>query len=235
MSLWIKRSLGFLLLFFGVLIGIIFVFFNEKVPEGHSPEKADEIANKMLEALNNDAYKETRYLEWSYRGGRNNYIWDKKTGKVEMSWGDYSGEIDLVNPSNSSIKEGEEQISGEEKEELVKEAITNFNNDSFWLVAPFKIFDKGTKRAVVDLDDKKTGLRVTYTRGGDTPGDTYLWELNEQYIPEKFSMWVQILPLKGVGASWEGWQQTESGALLPQYHKVGPFKLDLGTVRARKN
>ncbi|QBA64105.1 hypothetical protein [Muriicola soli] len=235
MALWIKRVLGVLLLIFALLTGILFVFFNEDVPDGHSPQKADEIANKMLKSLNNEAYQDSRYLEWSYRGGRNNYIWDKEMGKVEMSWGDYTGEIDLVNPSNSSVKEGEEQILGEEKEKLVKEAISNFNNDSFWLVAPFKIFDKGTKRAVVDLDDEKIGLKVTYTLGGDTPGDTYVWELNEKYLPERFRMWVQILPLKGLGATWEGWDLTESGALLPQYHKVGPLKLDLGTVRARKD
>ncbi|MBT8285863.1 MAG: hypothetical protein HKO75_10855 [Flavobacteriaceae bacterium] len=235
MPRWIKRTLGILFLLLLLLTGIYLAFFNEAVPVGSSPKQADELAMKMLQALNNEAYRDTRYLEWSYRGGSNKYIWDKKNGVVEMSWDEYWGKIDLVNPQNSVVKDQGKAVEGETKRTLVSKAITLFNNDSFWLVAPFKIFDKGTERALVDLEDGRTGLRVTYTSGGDTPGDTYLWELNDDYIPEKFSMWVQILPLKGLEATWEGWQMAESGVLLPQYHKVGPITLDLGTVKGRRD
>jgi hypothetical protein len=85
---------------------------------------------------------------------------------------------------------------------------------------------------LVPQENGSTRLLVTYTTGGDTPGDSYLWELNEKGLPVSFRMWVQIVPLNGFEASWEGWHTTESGALLPQSHKVGPFTLDLGTVRA---
>ncbi len=234
MNRWIKRILGTLIFMVLLLSGIYFLYFNDPVPAGNAPEQADALARDMLDALNAEAYRETRYITWTYRGGRNRYRWDKTMGKVEMSWGDYSGRIDLVYPDRSSVKENGVVLEGERLKEVTEEAISNFNNDSFWLVAPFKVFDKGTKRRLVDLRDGSTGLLVTYTQGGDTPGDSYLWELDNALFPVKFRMWVQILPLKGLSATWEGWQETESGVWLPQYHKVGPLTLDLGEVSASR-
>lgn len=234
MKKWIKRMAGvlaFLVIIFG---GSYFIYFNDPVPAGSSPDQADLLARDMLKALNMEGYRETRYLTWTYRGGRNTYRWDKDMGKVEMSWGNYSGKIDLVSPEESEIKEGGKFLEGERLREVTKEAISNFNNDSFWLVAPFKIFDEGTERRLVKLPDGTNGLLVTYTRGGDTPGDSYLWELNEEKFPVKYRMWVEILPLKGLSATWEGWQETETGVWLPRYHKIGPIKLDLGEVTASR-
>ena len=231
---WIRWFLGITVFLILLLGGIFLAFFNEPVPEGTSPAQADELARKMLNALDHQAYKETRYLEWTYRGGRNSYWWDKATGVVKMTWGSFSGEIDLVSPEKSVIKEEGQVLKGNRLDELTAEAISNFNNDSFWLVAPFKIFDQGTRRRLVETENGRDGILVTYTEGGDTPGDTYLWELNEHYMPVRFRMWVEILPLKGLSATWEGWHRTESGVFLPRYHRVGPVKLDLGEVQARK-
>jgi hypothetical protein len=232
MRKWVKWIIGLVLLGLLLLGGIFLAFFNEPVPTGTSPEQADKIARNMLQALNYEAYQQTRYLEWTYRGGSNTYRWDKAMGEVEMTWGNYSGVINLVSPEKSSIEEGGIPVKETEKQKLIKEAIGNFNNDSFWLVAPFKIFDPGTKRGVVPLENGKKGLLVTYTQGGDTPGDTYVWELDDRSVPVSFRMWVAILPLKGLSATWEGWQKRQSGVLLPQYHKVGPITLDLGAVKA---
>lgn len=234
MKKWIKRLFGILIFVILLLCGIYFLYFNDPVPAGTSPDKADALARDMLEALNVEAYNESRYLTWTYRGGRNQYRWDKTMGKVEMTWGEYSGKIDLVSPEKSTVKKEGRPLEGEQLKKVTEEAIANFNNDSFWLVAPYKVFDKGTKRRLVDMPDGQTGLLVTYTQGGDTPGDSYLWELNDELFPVKFRMWVQILPLKGLSATWEGWQKTESGAWLPQFHKVGPLTLDLGDVSAAR-
>ena len=106
-----------------------------------------------------------------------------------------------------------------------------FNNDSFWLVAPYKIFDEGTERSLVSLEDGSQALLVTYTSGGSTPGDSYLWLLNENEIPYAYKMWVKIIPVGGVEASWDHWTKMESGAYLPKSHKMGPITLSMGDVR----
>ena len=187
---------------------------------------------KMLSAIHFDAYKKTRFLEWSFQGGKNTYLWDKYNRKVVVRWDNIEVQLNLIDADKSSVLENGHPVAGKKRQELQKKALKNFNNDSFWLVAPYKIFDKGTKRGLVQLKEGKLGLLVTYSKGGDTPGDSYLWELNNDGLPIRFRMWVQILPFKGIAASWEGWTEMESGILLPQTHKIGPLTLDMGTIKA---
>ncbi len=228
----LTRIFGIFLLFVLLTVGFIYFFKNEPLPQATPSEEADVLANKMLVALGYEAYKNTRYLEWSYRNGNHQYLWDKTMGVVVVSWDETVVNLNLNSTDQSKVVKDENTIDGDEKIELVRKALRYFNNDSFWLVGPFKVFDEGTTRAIVTTEDGKTRLLVTYTKGGDTPGDSYLWLLDESGIPESFKMWVQILPLKGQEASWEGWHRMETGVLLPQLHSIGPLKLDMGTVKA---
>jgi len=228
----LTRIFGIFLLFVLLTVGFIFFVKNEPLPQATPSEEADILANKMLVALGHEAYRNTRYLEWSYRNGNHQYLWDKTMGLVDVSWDETVVHLNLNSPDQSKVVKDENALDGDEKIELVKKALRYFNNDSFWLVGPFKVFDEGTTRSIVTTEDGKTRLLVTYTKGGDTPGDSYLWLLDDSGIPESFKMWVQILPLKGQEASWEGWHRMETGVLLPQLHRIGPLKLDMGTVKA---
>ena len=112
-------------------------------------------------------------------------------------------------------------------EELIDKGVKYFNNDSFWLVAPYKVFDKGTERRLVTLENNKKALLVTYTSGGSTPGDSYLWHLDKDGKPTNFQMWVDILPIDGLTATWNNWITTDSGAQLPNFHKLGFFGFEI--------
>ncbi|NNJ88462.1 MAG: hypothetical protein HKP53_03600 [Eudoraea sp.] len=228
----LTRIFGIFLLFVLLAVGFIYFFKNEPLPQASPSIEADVLANKMLVALGHEAYKNTRYLEWSFRNGDHHYRWDKTMGYVDVRWDENEVHLNLNNTDKSEAVQEGISMDGDEKTDLVKKALSYFNNDSFWLVGPFKVFDEGTTRAIVTTEDGKKRLLVTYTQGGDTPGDSYLWLLDESGIPESFKMWVQILPLKGQEASWEGWHQQETGVLLPQLHRIGPLKLDMGTVKA---
>jgi hypothetical protein len=110
-----------------------------------------------------------------------------------------------------------------------------FNNDSFWLVAPYKVFDQGTTRQLVALEGGRDALLVTYSSGGTTPGDSYLWILGDDGLPASYKMWVKIIPIGGLEATWANWQRMESGIMLPTSHQVGPLTLEMGEVRAFNN
>jgi len=228
----LTRIFGIFLFFILLAVGFIFFFKNEPLPQAIPSKEADVLANKMLGALGYDAYKNTRYLEWSFRNGDHHYLWDKTMGFVDVSWDETVVNINLTTIDKSKVFQEGKSIDGVEKKDIVKKALNYFYNDSFWLVGPFKVFDEGTSRALVITKEGKERLLVTYTKGGDTPGDSYLWLLDESGIPESFKMWAQILPLKGQEASWEGWHSMETGVLLPQLHRIGPLKLDMGTVKA---
>ena len=109
--------------------------------------------------------------------------------------------------------------------------ISYFNNDSFWLVAPYKVFDKGTQRRLVTLENNKKALLVTYTSGGSTPGDSYLWLLNDSGKPKSFKIWTSILPIDGLEATWTDWTTTESGAQLPSFHKLLIIGLEITDIK----
>ncbi len=215
-----------------LVFGILFFLYDKPLPNGESGPEADALAQRMLEALNAKNYEKAALVEWSFRGGSHNYKWNKQKQIVNVSWSDYSVELDLITPSSSVVLNNEKHVPQDQAQDLIADAKSYFNNDSFWLVAPFKVFDPGTKRFLVNLEDGSEGLLVTYTQGGDTPGDSYLWILERSGIPKSFRLWVKIIPIDGLEVSWEGWKETDSGALLPTLHKFGPIDLSMGNVRA---
>ncbi|MDT0621633.1 hypothetical protein [Croceitalea vernalis] len=216
----------------GLLLLILFGWIkSESLPEGSKSQEADLLANKMLTALNIEAYKNTRFLEWTFRNGANQFVWDKELGICVVKWDTYEVRLNLNNTSQSKVIKNGEAINTNDKQKLIKKALNYFNNDSFWLVAPYKIFDKGTERSIVDLEDGSKGLLITYTTGGDTPGDSYLWLLNENGFPNSYKMWVSVIPIGGLKASWDDWIITESGAFLPKTHEFGPLTMDMGSVK----
>ncbi len=216
------------LLFFG----FVYFKYNEDLPIGNQTEKADILAHKMLIALNADAYKATNTIEWTFRR-KHHYKWDKKNNICEVNWKEYKVDLNLNDPSKSLTYIHNFRIHNEKSVALIKTATDYFNNDSFWLVAPYKVFDKGTTRSIVKHNNKDA-LLVTYTSGGTTPGDSYLWILDENYKPTKFKMWVKILPIGGLEASWSDWKTTQSGAQLPTHHKLLFFGLNMGDVIGSK-
>lgn len=206
-----------------IIVAAIYYFVkNEPLPEGIKGKEADTLALKMLSAMNNDAFKNTEILEWSFRG-KHQYKWRKQEAKVEVSWNEQTVVLDLNDHANSQGKD----------KEAIQKALDYFNNDSFWLVAPYKIFDEGTERSIVKQDGKDA-LLVTYTSGGSTPGDSYLWTLDSNYIPTSYKMWVKIIPIGGVSATWNDLSIMNSGIKLPSKHTLSIFgmELDMGEVKA---
>ena len=220
------RILGGLLLIGAVVLAVFYYKNNESIPTGKKGPKADELATKMLKALNYEAYKNTRFIEWSFRGKRF-YKWDKQENIVEVSWDENKVTLHTKEPGKSIVLINGKEI--EDKETLQK-SIDYFNNDSFWLVAPYKVFDDGIERKLVNYEGKDA-LLVTYTTGGSTPGDSYLWILDENGKPKSYKMWVSIIPTGGTEASWNDWVTTESGAVLPTKHEMAVGILDLGDVK----
>jgi hypothetical protein len=214
------------LLFFG----FIYLKYNQELPTGKTGPEADELAWSMLEALNYSAYESTDYLEWTFRG-KHRYKWYKTDGICEVSWDQLTVILDLKDQKESKVFVAGKEYKGIEKIDYINKAESFFNNDSFWLVAPYKLFDKGVERRLVRGPDNEELLLVTYTSGGNTPGDSYLWHMDESGKPVRFQMWVSILPIKGLGATWEGWTITESGAALPTFHKLLFFGMEMGEVK----
>ena len=200
-----------------LLVGVIFLWSNnETMPTGVEGKEADQLAQKILQSLNFDAYEKTTFLEWNFRG-IHHYKWNKKDHIVTVSWDDTVVELHPDSPSDNKVIKSTEKLDVEKVKALYKKATDYFNNDSFWLIAPYKLFEDGVERRLVK-ENGKDALLITYKSGGSTPGDSYLWILDEKGMPTSFKMWVSIIPTGGVEATWSDWKTTESGAMLPTKH-----------------
>jgi len=213
-----------------LLFGFVYFKYNEKLPVGIESPEADALANNMLEALHYEAYKKTDYIEWTFKR-RHHFKWNKTDNSCQVLWKNYKVNLDLATPSESEIFKNNVKIEGPEKQEFIEQATKYFNNDSFWLVAPYKVFDPGVTRQVVTLENTEKALLVTYNSGGSTPGDSYLWHFDDTGKPTHFQMWVSILPIKGLEASWNDWTTTETGAMLPTFHKMLVLGIELENIK----
>ena len=169
-------------------------------------------------------------MKWNF-ADRNQYVWDKQVNRARVTMGENTVLLDLNEITGKAYKNGTE-VSGEEAQKLISAAWSNWCNDSFWLLAPYKLFDPGTKRTLVPLEGQGMGLLVTYESGGVTPGDSYLWILNKDNTPSRWRMWVSNIPMGGALASWEGWKTLYNGARVSTEHDLSIFQLVLSDMDA---
>ncbi len=213
-----KKFLKILAIVLFVLIGVGYAGFtiiNQPLPEGKPGPEAEKLTDQMFTALNKQAYDSVRYIEFSFRGVHT-HQWDRANKKVTVFWDDQKVEVDLsVGPDNYS--------------DLEYTAYKYFINDSFWLVAPFKAKDDGVTRAVVEVEGGN-GLLVSYSSGGVTPGDSYLWILDDNGFPLAWKLWTSNVPIGGLQFSWDRWEDTQ-GVYFSTLHKSTILELDISNLR----
>jgi len=227
-----KRVLLVLGLIFLALILIALIagwVMHKPRPEVEPSPEADQLARNMMAAVPAEAWDSTRWLRWTFLG-QHDYVWDKTRHLVEVRWSDYRVLLDPNTSAGKAWKKGQ-ALEGEAKAKALDKALAFFFNDSFWLNPVVKAFDPGTRRSIVPLKDGSNGLLVEYTSGGVTPGDAYLWILNDNFRPRVWRMWVSVLPIGGVENTWEGWRQLPTGAWIAPVHKTAIGTMELTGIR----
>jgi hypothetical protein len=199
-----------------VLLLLVYVKWTSTIPKPMTTagEQAELLTAKVYQALNKPAWDSTAWVSWTY-AGRNNYLWNKAGNEVRVR----SKELEVIlnlNDLSATATKSRAQLSGDELEKARVWAWKNFCNDSFWLIAPYKITDEATQRSI----SQSGGLMVTYPSGGVTPGDTYLWSFNQDGVPTDWHMWTSILPLKGLHSTWEEWVTLPTGAKISTTHRI---------------
>ena len=223
-----KTFFKWILIVLGILVALGFVGYlvlNESKPQGVQGPKAEALTDKMLLAVDQAAWDTTQVISWDF-AGRNQYKWNKAADSVQVRMGDVVVDLHTKSITGTVTKAGV-LVSGEKADKLVQAAWTNFCNDSFWLSAPYKVRDPGTSRSLVTLSNGQEALLITYDSGGVTPGDSYLWILDDTGLPTAWKMWVKIIPIGGIEATWEDYKTLSTGAKLSQKHELPIFTLAL--------
>ena len=204
---------------------------HEPRPVGVAGPAAEALADRLLAAVDAAAWDTTAYVAWDF-AGRQRYRWWRDRDTVEVAWGHKRVLLHTQSLTGLAFEGGVRQ-NGPRADELVERAWAHFANDGFWLAAPFKVWDPGTTRALVRTEAGGEALLVTYGSGGVTPGDAYLWHLGPGGLPIRFEMWVSLLPVGGVDATWAGYRTLASGARVATRHEIAgvlPLHLTLAST-----
>ena len=200
---------------------------DEARPAGTPGPAAEKLADKMLEAVNYTGWDTLKAVKWSFREAHH-YVWDKERNFVEVRW-DENRVIFTPSSQRGIAYDQEQRVDSTRNQELVNTAWEYFANDSFWLAAPFKIRDPGTKRSLVK-GEYGEALLVEYASGGVTPGDAYLWILDGNGLPLRWKMWVKIIPIGGMEFTWEGWADHTNEVKIASKHK-GILSLEITGIK----
>ncbi|MEM7109416.1 MAG: hypothetical protein AAF519_14415 [Bacteroidota bacterium] len=199
-----------------ILILAAYFALNERLPYGETGPEAEALANKMLNAVNIQGWDSIAVLQWTFRDAHH-FLWDKRRNLVQVQWENKRVLLDPSSKDGLAWVDGRPIESQESKRELIRTAWSHFANDSFWFSAPFKVRDPGTERRLVKSKNNNA-LLVTYSQGGVTPGDSYLWILDKNGLPESWKMWVTILPIGGLQFTWEDWKKYEYNTMISTKH-----------------
>lgn len=202
--------------------GALVLMLRHPRPTGQPGPAADALARAVEQAVRKDAWDRTLAVRWTFRNG-NQHLWDRKRMLHRLRRGDSETLLDLTT-RQGRVTNGGAPVHGAAAERALQRAYAAWINDSFWLNPLAKLFDEGVGRSVVQTEDGKPGLLISYQSGGLTPGDSYLWLLGEDHTPRAYRLWVSILPIGGLEFSWEGWQTLPTGARISSIHR-GPLGL----------
>ncbi len=216
----IKRILkffGILLLGLVVLVFVFYLLMDKPLPNGTQGEEAERLADEMFDALNKSGFDSLEHIAFTFKG-IHSYEWNKEDKEVLVSWGNNEVLLDLSQSTDNYTM-------------LEYKAYSFFINDSFWLIAPFKVRDQGVVRSSVDTEIGR-GLLVTYTSGGITPGDSYLWILDDNGFPIAWRLWTSNVPIGGLEFSWEEWSEYNE-VWFCQLHQSSILNLDITGLAVR--
>ncbi len=222
----------------GIMVSIgfitVLVLSSEKPDSTNTTDEALRVATNIEHALNKSAWDSLNVLGWTF-AERHDYIYFKNENKAIISWENIEVRMNLDQKNGKVFVDGLE-LTDDEKDSIIEDAWSKWCNDSFWMFAPFKLKDHGTKLSLVtDEDSGQNGLLVEYNSGGVTPGDSYLWFYDENFRPTGYKMWVSIIPIGGTYASWDKWVTLPSGVQLSTSHEMKVFTLNLTNVKEGRN
>jgi len=146
--------------------------------------RADSVAVRAVATAGGLApWQSVRYIGFSFGFEANGstrvaarHLWDRRDGEYRVEWS-LSPDSTIVVLLNVGSREGRAFVNGSQVYDpgLVDQAFTRHINDTYWLLAPFKMLDSGVRREfIADSSTADTDvIRLTFDNVGLTPGDTY--------------------------------------------------------------
>lgn len=194
--------------------------------------KATAIGKEVWNALGGDAgWNQARYLRFDFiveRGGKQlvkrAHYWDRFSGRYRVDGVDDKGARYRVY-FNVGTRVGEAWVNDvkltdvAQAKKRIDEGYEAFINDSYWLLAPYKLFDAGVNLSYAGEDKGPSGeacdvLKLSFGSVGLTPKDIY-WQLVDR-ASHRVVEWRFVL---------DGGKGPPSAFAWSDWHKVGSIQL----------
>jgi hypothetical protein len=196
------------------------------------------IAERVLETLGGrDAWRATRYLRFDWaveRGGkpvvRRAHFWDKWTGDYRLEAATREGEpyVVVMNVRSRAGRawSGGGELEGEALAKRLEDAFGAWTNDTYWLLAPFKLLDPGVtlKLAGEESKDGETWdrLELGFEDVGLTPKDRYwVWVDRDSGLVDRWDYVLAGGDDPPTSWTWEGWAQHGRIQLPDDHRSIG--------------
>jgi hypothetical protein len=192
--------------------------------------KAEQLAQEVWQAAGGPNWPEVKAIDFTFavvKDGktvaRAQHHWDVAAQTDHVQWKDKDVTVNLANPGS---------------DENAKAAYARWTNDSYWLLMPLKLRDRGlhvTSEGMKEMDGaKREVLHLSFDKVGLTPGDNYRLYIDPaskrviswDYMPE---------PGKSMHGSWDGYEKS-GGLTLATEHKMDDVEikiLDLKVTAAK--
>ncbi len=188
-------------------------------PAGSDP-RAVAIADAVMKRLGGrQAWDDTRYITWKF-GGRRRHLWDKHTGRLRLERpGPRSGKsyvmlVDLDTATGRAWREGELVIEPGELGSMMRAARSEWINDAYWLVMPYKLKDAGVTLRYVGEGVTQAGtaaevLQLTFRDAGNTPDNKYyVWVGDDSGLVEQWAFFGNAADEEpSFVTPWTGWKR----------------------------
>lgn len=167
--------------------------------------KADSIALQLYEGLGgHEAWAALPYLHFTFAVAREGqatttyrHFWNRMTGDYRFERQGPGGEPYVV-LFNLNTMQGQAYLKSIPEDslhtaDLIEEAHRRHINDSYWLLAPLKVFDEGVNRRYVadSSDTVHDVLHLSFGNVGLTPGDQYWLYVNKE--TGRLDQWAYVL------------------------------------------
>ena len=216
-----------------------------------APEtRADSVAYRLLQAHGADAWATAPYLRFNFgietpNGGQTiaRHLWNRTTGEYRIEWsaGPDSSYVALVNVReqrdgrlDGTVYLNGNELTGAAGESAREQAYGRFVNDTYWLLAPLKVYDPGVNRTYVA--DSSTAdhdvIQLTFNDVGRTPGDQYwLYVSTETGQLDRWAYHLQGMP-DDAPPQFYDWTQYQELQAPDGTVRLAPRKEAVGADRA---
>ncbi len=172
------------------------------------------------------AWERLRHLAWVYPGPHR-HVWDKLTGDVRIETDELTLLMNIETREGRAFESGVEVSDPDRLQELLDEGYRRWQNDSYWVVMPWKLRDPGVvvrhlgeevlaDGRVVDI------LGVRFNGVGSTPDNRYMLALDsESGLLEQWAFFRRRKDKKpNFTRLWSGWKEFDGVFLATDKRRV---------------